>query len=221
LTSPASSIDHTLLKPDTTSEQIRSLCEDAVEFGFASVCIPPVFVALAADLLYGSQVGVGTVVGFPLGYVSTAAKVRETSEAISLGATEIDMVIHLGSARERRFDAVEQEIRRVVEAAGSAPVKVILECCYWEESVKRALTESVVRAGAAYVKTSTGFAPGGATLEDVRLLSVAAAERIGVKAAGGIRSWPECRAFLAAGASRIGTSAGVEIVRQWLEARNL
>ncbi len=218
---PARFIDHTLLRPDVTSGPIRQLCEEAVEHGFASVCIPPSYVTLAADLLYGSDVAVGTVVGFPLGYVAAAVKAFETVEAVSAGAEEIDMVIHLGNAHEGRFDLVEQEIRQVVKAADSARVKVIIECCYLDDPQKSLLTQKVVEAGAAYVKTSTGFGSGGATLADVRLLAAEAAGRIGVKAAGGIRDWDSCRSFLEAGATRIGTSAGTAILSQWQEREGL
>jgi deoxyribose-phosphate aldolase len=216
--SPAPFIDHTLLKPDATTDEICRLCEEAVEFGFASVCIPPVFVALAAELLYGSEVAVGTVVGFPLGYSAGTVKVFETRQVLSAGAGEIDMVINIGAALEGRLDVVEEEIRQVVEAADAAPVKVIIECCYLDADLKRALTECAVKAGGAFVKTSTGFGPAGATLEDVRLLVEAAAGRVGVKAAGGIRDWNACREMLAAGATRVGTSAGAAIMTQWLNS---
>lgn len=212
---PAPLIDHTLLRPDTRADQVRLLCEEAVEYGFASVCIPPVFVPLAAELLYGSEVAVGTVVGFPLGYVPTAVKVFETVQALRHGATEIDMVISLGAALDGCFSEVEEDIRRVTRAAGAGRVKVILECCYLNEPRKAALAEVVAKAGAACVKTATGFGPGGATLEDVALLARIVAGRIGVKAAGGIRDWPFCRALLASGATRIGTSSGPAIVEQW------
>jgi len=218
LLSPASYIDHTLLKPDTTSAKIRRLCEEAVEYGFASVCLPPVFVPLAADLLYGSEVATGTVVGFPLGYVSPAVKAFEAAETVAAGADEVDMVIHLGAVREGNLEAVTGEVRQVVGAAAQAKVKVIIECCELDEAMKRALTLRVIESGAAYVKTSTGFGSGGATVGDVTLLSRVADGRIGVKAAGGIRDWPTCRAMLAAGATRIGTSAGVAIVEDWRKA---
>ena len=212
---PAPLIDHTLLKPDTRAEQVRRLCEEAVEYGFASVCIPPIYVPLAAELLYGSEVAVGTVIGFPLGYSLPAVKVCETAESVAAGATEVDMVIPVGVALDGELAAVEEEIRQVVRAAGTARVKVILECCFLDTALKIALTEAVVRAGAAYVKTSTGFGPGGATIADVELLARIADGRIGVKAAGGIRDWTTCRALLAAGATRIGSSGGVAIVDQW------
>ncbi len=212
---PAAVIDHTLLKPDAVATQVLQLCEEAVEFGFASVCIPPAFVALAADRLYGSEVRVGTVVGFPCGYSTTRQKVVETTDLVAAGAQEIDMVIHLGALLEHRFAAVEEEIAQVVMAAAGASVKVIIECCYLSAELMQGATELVAAAGAAYVKTSTGFGPSGARLEDVALLSRVAAGRIGVKAAGGIRDLASCQALLKAGATRIGTSAGVAIVQQW------
>ncbi len=214
-TGPMTAIDHTLLKATATLAEIEILCEEAVEYGFAAVCIPPLFVAQASSLLYGSDVQVATVVGFPLGYEPTAVKRFQTQQAIANGATEIDMVIQLGAAAAGDLSAVEADIRAVVNVAEGAAVKVIIECCNFDLEIKRALTESVVTAGAAYVKTSTGFAASGATIEDVQLLSQTANGRINVKAAGGIRDWPSCQAMLAAGATRIGSSAGVTIVRQW------
>jgi deoxyribose-phosphate aldolase len=213
----ARAIDHTLLSPLATAEQIERLCAEAVEWDFASVCIPPRFVSQANRCLIGSSVAVGTVVGFPLGYATTAVKVFETREAVAAGALEIDMVISLGAALDGRLKEVEEEIRQVVVAAGPALVKVIIECCYLGRQLKQLLTEMVVAAGAGYVKTSTGFGSGGAVLEDVGLLFAAARRRIGVKAAGGIRDLETCRAFLNAGASRIGTRAGVAIMHQLRE----
>ncbi len=215
MTSPALFIDHTLLKAVATIADIHRLCEEAVEYGFAAVCIPPVYVTRAADFLYGSGVAVATVVGFPLGYQSAAQKAAEAAAAVTAGAGEIDMVIHLGAVLEGHFDAVTAEIRQVVRAARGAIVKVIIECCYLGDNQKRALVDCVVAGGAAFIKTSTGFGSGGATLADVRLLVTAAAGRIQVKAAGGIRDWPDCQPLLAAGATRIGTSAGVAIVAGW------
>ena len=216
--SPAQFIDHTLLRADTTETEVVQLCEAAVECGFASVCIPPCHVASAAQQLYGSEVAVGTVIGFPLGNQTTESKVFEVRQAIDLGADEIDMVIRLDAARAGDFDSVLEDILRVVNAADKAVVKVIIECCLFKEAQKRKLTEIVVRGGADYVKTSTGFAASGATIEDVGLLSETAAGRIRVKAAGGIRDWPTCQAMLKAGADRIGTSAGVAIVKQWRDS---
>ncbi|NIQ95080.1 MAG: deoxyribose-phosphate aldolase [Desulfuromonadales bacterium] len=218
LPDPAPLIDLTLLKADTTEAQIRRLCEEAVEYGFASVCIPPAFVTLASDLLYGSEVKTGTVAGFPLGYVPSRVKAFETAEAVGRGAEEVDMVIHVGDALAGRFDAVTRDIREVVEASGDAAVKVIIECCYLDDETKRRAAEAVVAAGADYVKTSTGFGPGGATVEDVRLLAETADDRVGVKAAGGIRDWEFCRKLIEAGATRIGASAGGAIVEGWKRA---
>ena len=215
MTSPAPFIDHTLLKAVATTADIRRLCEEAVECGFVAVCIPPIYVPTAAECLYGSGVSIATVVGFPLGYQSTRQKACEAAAAVAAGAGEIDMVIHLGAVFEGSFDAVTEEIRQVVAAARGAEVKVIIECCYLQDEQKRALVECAVTAGAAFVKTSTGFGSGGATLADVQLLVAAAAGRIRVKAAGGIRNWSDCQPLLAAGAARIGTSAGVAIVAGW------
>lgn len=214
---PAPFIDHTLLKSTTTSAQIEQLCEEAVEFGFAAVCIPPFYVRQASDLLYGSPVQVATVVGFPLGYEVSTVKGFQTQHALAAGATEVDMVVNLAAARSGDLGLVERDIAAVVTAGEGATVKVIIECCEFDAAMKKTLTETVIAAGADYVKTSTGFASGGATLEDVQLLSRTAAGRAKVKAAGGIRDLDSCLQMIEAGADRIGTSAGVEIARQWLQ----
>jgi len=216
MNNPAPLIDHTLLKPDLLEAQVEALCEEAVEYGFASVCLPPVFVPRAAELLYGSEIKTCSVVGFPCGYNSVQQKIAETTELVAQGAQEIDMVIHLGRLLEGKLPQVEEEIAQVVLAtANSAIVKVIIECCYLNAVQMRQATELVVQGGAAFVKTSTGFGPSGAIVEDVRLLAQTAAGRIGVKAAGGIRDLQSCSALLAAGATRIGSSSGVAIVNQW------
>ncbi|MBE0596971.1 MAG: deoxyribose-phosphate aldolase [Desulfuromonadales bacterium] len=217
--SPAPFIDHTLLKPEATGEEIRLLCEEAVEYGFAAVCVPPVFVSLAVDCLYGSEVRVATVVGFPFGYSTPATKAFEAAEAVAAGAREIDLVIHWGGVRQGGLAAAQAEIAELVRLVPEATVKVILECCHLEPALQQAMVERAVAAGAAFVKTSTGFGPAGATVADVQRLVAAAAGRIRVKAAGGIRDWPTCRAMLEAGASRIGTSAGVAIVHQWQQSQ--
>lgn len=214
--SPARLIDHTLLRPDTTRAEISRLCDEAVEYGFAAVCIPPRHVAQAVATLYGSDVAVATVIGFPCGYAATSVKLFEAGEAAAHGAREIDVVIDLGAARSGNLDEVEDELTRLVRGLPTVAVKVIIECCLFDDATKTALSEVVVRSGAAMVKTSTGFGSGGATLADVALLSASVAGRIGVKAAGGIRDWAACRAMLAAGATRIGTSAGPAIVDGWL-----
>jgi deoxyribose-phosphate aldolase len=221
MNTPAKFIDHTLLKADASNAEIAVLCEEAVEYGFASVCVPPVFVSQASRLLYGSDVAVCTVVGFPLGYQTTETKVFETHQAIASGAEEIDMVVNLGAARSSDFAAVGDEIRKIIAASDTSLVKVIIESCLFDAAVKTGLVEVIVENGADYVKTSTGFASAGASLEDVRLLCRVAAGRIKVKAAGGIRDWPACESMLAAGAARIGTSAGVAIMQQWRNAVGL
>lgn len=221
MNSPARQIDHTLLKADASSADIARLCEEAVEYGFASVCIPPCYVPEASRLLYGSEVAVCTVVGFPLGNQTTETKVFETRQAVAAGAAEIDMVINIGAVRCADYALVLEDIRQVVAAAGDAIVKVIIECCLLTDEEKRRLVDVVVDSGAGYVKTSTGFAASGATVADVRLLAQAASARIKVKAAGGVRDWPTCRAMLQAGADRIGSSAGTVIVQAWLEDAGL
>lgn len=212
---PATLIDHTLLAPVATAAQIDQLCEEAVEFDFASVCVAPQYVFRAANTLYGSDAKVATVVAFPWGYSTTRSKVQETSELVAAGADEIDMVMSLGLFLDGRADKVEEDIAQVVLAAAGRSVKVIIECCCLNDLQKRLAADLVMRSGADFVKTSTGFAASGAVIDDVRLLSATVAGRIGVKAAGGIRNLADCQAFIAAGATRIGTSAGVEIVSQW------
>ena len=217
MNSPAKHIDHTLLKSDASGADIANLCEEAVEHGFASVCVPPSYVPQARQLLYGSGVAVCTVVGFPLGYQTTETKAFEARQAVSAGASEVDMVINLGSVRNADFTLVGDDIRQVVAAAENAVVKVIIECCLLDNAEKSKLVDIIVKSGAGYVKTSTGFAAFGATLEDVKLLAECSAGRIQVKAAGGVRDWASCRDMIAAGAERIGTSAGVVIMREWQE----
>ncbi|MEZ4598552.1 MAG: deoxyribose-phosphate aldolase [Syntrophotaleaceae bacterium] len=213
----ARTIDHTLLSPLASLAQIEELCNQASGWGFASVCIPPRYVPAAARNLKGLPVAVGTVVGFPLGYATTATKVFETGEAVAAGADEIDMVVSLGDACQGRMDLVHEEISQVVLAAGKAAVKVIIECCYLQPPLLRQLAEVVIAAGGRFVKTSTGFGSGGAVLEDIQLLHEVVRGRIGIKASGGIKDWATCRNFLAAGATRIGTSSALAIMRQFLE----
>jgi deoxyribose-phosphate aldolase len=209
-------IDHTLLKPEATREQIKKLCEEAVRFGFASVCVNPWNVAQAAELVRGSDVKVCTVVGFPLGATLPQAKIYETEEAIKLGAQEIDMVINVGALKSGLDEVVEADIRGVVEAShrGNAICKVILEAALLttEEKVRGSLAAK--NAGADFVKTSTGFGPGGATAEDVQLMRCIVGGEIGVKAAGGVRSLEDLKKMVAAGATRIGASASVKILEQ-------
>lgn len=212
----AALIDHTLLKPDATRQQVAKLCEEARRFGFATVCVNPVWVALCRTLLEGSAVKVCTVVGFPLGATTTEVKRAETEQAVALGAEEIDMVIPVGLLRSGDLDAVYLDIRAVVEAAqrGPALVKVIIEAALLDDSQKMQACALARLAGAHYVKTSTGFGPSGATAHDVALMRRVVGEEMGVKAAGGIRSFQDLEQMSAAGATRIGASASVKILEQ-------
>ncbi len=209
-------IDHTILKPEATSAQIRQLCEEALHFGFASACMNPFYVPLAAELMRGSAVKVCTVAGFPLGATTTDAKVFEAQEAIQHGAQEIDMVMNVGALKSGDDEAVEEDIRRVTDAChrGKAICKVILENCLLTREEKIRACQIAMRAGADYVKTSTGFNSGGATVEDVELMRATVGPKMGVKASGGIRTYEDVLKMVAAGATRIGTSSGVKIVEQ-------
>jgi deoxyribose-phosphate aldolase len=208
----AAMIDHTLLKPEATEEQIRVLCEEAKEHGFASVCVNPYWVKQAAEWLKGSNVKVCTVVGFPLGATTKEAKAFEAKNAIENGAEEIDMVLNIGALKSGDFQTVEEDIRAVVETAGGAVVKVILETgLLSDEEIVKACELSKV-AGAHFVKTSTGFGKGGATVEAVRLMRETVGTEMGVKASGGIRNAEMALQMVEAGANRIGASASVAIV---------
>ena len=207
-------IDHTLLRPDATRQEIQTLCSEARRYGFATVCVNPCWVPLAAAELAGSEVRVCTVVGFPLGATSTEIKRSEAETAIRVGAREIDMVINVGALRSGEFDLVKMDILAVVEAShrGGAIVKVILETALLDDSQKAIACTLALMAGADFVKTSTGFGPGGATAHDVALMRRVVGPKMGVKAAGGIRSLRDLEQMVAAGASRIGASASVRIV---------
>lgn len=206
-------IDHTILKPETVQSQVETICEEALAYDFASVCINPTWVSLTSKLLAGSDVKVCTVIGFPLGANTPEVKAFETKDAIANGAQEIDMVINVGAAKQGDWELVERDIRAVVEAANGTLVKVIIETCLLtdEEKVKACLAS--VAAGADYVKTSTGFSTGGATVEDVKLMRETVGPDIGVKASGGVRSYEDMEAMVAAGATRIGTSSGVLLMQ--------
>jgi deoxyribose-phosphate aldolase len=208
-------IDHTVLKPETGTQQIVNICREAREYAFKSVCVNPCHAALVKKELAGSPVLTCVVIGFPLGATATVVKVFETRTAINDGADEIDMVINIGALKDQRLDVVESDIRAVVTAAkGKALVKVIIECCLLTDEEKIAACECILRAGADYVKTSTGFSTSGATVEDIALLRRTVGDKTGVKASGGIRDYKTALAMIEAGASRIGTSAGVEIMKQ-------
>jgi len=209
----ASMIDHTLLKPDARPEQIERLCEEAVENGFATVCVNGAWVALAAERLEGSPVRVDAVVGFPLGAGTSSSKAFEAENAVGGGASEIDMVINVGGLKAGLDDVVSRDIESVVAAVDEAGiVKVILETCLLDDTEKVRACELARDAGAAFVKTSTGFASGGATVEDVALMRATVGEAMGVKASGGIRTREQALAMIRAGADRLGTSSGVQIV---------
>jgi deoxyribose-phosphate aldolase len=209
-------IDHTLLKPQATPVQVEQLCDEARRYRFASVCINPVYVRLAAEKLEGSGVAVCTVVGFPLGATTTFIKAREAQQAIADGAAEIDMVIHIGALKAGDHGAVQEDIAAVALACheGGALLKVIIEAVLLSDEEKVTACRLAQVAGADFVKTSTGFAGGGATVEDVRLMRQTVGPRMGIKAAGGVRSYADAMAMVEAGATRIGASAGVEIVEQ-------
>ena len=207
-------IDHTLLKPDATIEQITALCAEARQYQFASVCVNPTHVQLCAGLLAGTPVKVCTVIGFPLGATSTAAKEYEAEIAILDGATELDMVINVGALKSGAYTLVAQDIQAVVEVghAADALVKVIIETSLLSEEEKVTACLLAKQAGADFVKTSTGFSGGGATAEDIALMRKVVGPEIGVKASGGVRSYADAQAMIEAGATRIGASAGVKIV---------
>ena len=206
--------DHTLLKPDATSEQIRKLCAEAKKYEFASVCVNPCYIPLAKKELEGSIVKVCTVIGFPLGAMRTAAKAYEAKEAIEAGADEVDMVINVGKAKEGDFAAVRDDIAAVKKACGNTLLKVILETCLLTKEEIVACCKSAMEAGADYVKTSTGFSKGGATPEDVALMRQTVGDKLGVKASGGVHNLAEAKAMIEAGASRIGASASVVVMEE-------
>ncbi len=212
----AAMIDHTLLKPDATRGDIEKLCREAAEFHFATVCINPTWVALAARLLRGSGVGVCTVVGFPLGATTADVKHYETRRAIFDGAAEVDMVINIGALKSGDLQTVERDIAAVVQPCREANVisKVIIEAALLTDDEKIAASTLSKAAGADFVKTSTGFASGGATAHDVALMRRVVGAEMGVKAAGGVRDYDGLKAMVAAGATRVGASAGVKIVQE-------
>lgn len=206
-------IDHTVLKPETTKDQVAKVLEEAKEYDFASVCINPTWVSFAAEGLKGTDVKVCTVIGFPLGANTPAVKAFETKDAIANGADEIDMVINIGALKDKNYDLVLEDIKAVVEASGDKLVKVIIETCLLTDEEKVKACELSKQAGADFVKTSTGFSTGGATVEDVALMRKTVGPEMGVKASGGARSYEDAIAFIEAGATRIGASSGVAIMK--------
>ncbi|RYX99621.1 deoxyribose-phosphate aldolase [bacterium] len=208
----ASFIDHTLLKPEATESQVIQLCEEAKKYNFASVCVNPGFVPLSAKLLAGSPVMVCTVIGFPLGATTSETKAFETRQAIAQGANEIDMVINVGALKSKDYAKVEEDIRAVVNACNGTTLKVILETALLTDDEKIKACELSVKAGANFVKTSTGFGPSGATEDDIALMRRVVGPDLGVKASGGIRDTDTTIRMLKAGATRVGASASVAIV---------
>lgn len=208
----AALIDHTMLKADSSKETILKYCQEAKEYGFASVCVNSAQVALVASELQGSKIKTCSVVGFPLGAMSTPAKAFEAKQAVADGAAEIDMVMNIGAAKDGDWAKVEEDIRAVVEAAKPAIVKVIIETCLLTDEEKVKACQSAKNASAAFVKTSTGFSTAGATLEDVKLMRETVGEEMGVKASGGVRDPEFAKALIAAGANRLGASNGLKVL---------
>lgn len=207
-----SHVDHTLLKPEATEAQIRTLCQEALDYSTASVCINPRYIPLAVSLLQG-KIPVCTVIGFPLGAMTTEAKVFEAGEAVTKGADEIDMVISIGDLKDKKFDAIESEIKAVKAAIGSHILKVIIETCLLTDEEKRRMCHIVARAGGDYIKTSTGFSSGGATAADVALFAEETQGQIKIKAAGGIKTYDDMLTFLSLGADRLGSSSAVRLAK--------
>ena len=205
-------IDHTQLKPDATKEKILTLCKEAAEYDFASVCVNPCWIPVCTEALKGTDVKVCTVIGFPLGAMSKNAKVFETKDAIEAGAQEIDMVINVGMLKDGQDDYVIDEIRAVKEACGTHILKVIIEACLLTDEEKVRACVDAEKAGADFVKTSTGFSTGGATFEDVRLMRASVGPDVKVKAAGGIRDKETFEKMIELGAERIGTSSGAKLI---------
>lgn len=206
-------VDHTLLLQPSTWEEIRQICDDAAKYRTASVCIPPSYVKQASDYLKG-EIAVCTVIGFPNGYMTTKAKEFEAKDAIANGADEIDMVINIGWMKDQKYDLVEEEIRTLKAACGEKILKVIIETCLLTREEKIKMCEIVTKAGADYIKTSTGFSTGGATFEDVELFAAHVGKGVKIKAAGGISSMEDAEKFLMLGADRLGTSRIIKIIKQ-------
>ena len=207
-------IDHTQLKPTASKSDIIKLCDEAKRYGFYAVCVNPYYVPLASKLLDGTDIKVSSAVGFPLGATFTEVKTAEAERSIRFGASEIDMVMNISAFKSGDLEYVKRDIREVKERIGDVVLKVIIECCYLTDDEKILAAKICEEAGADYVKTSTGFGPGGATLEDVRLLRKTLSPKVKIKAAGGIRTFEQAVKFIEAGADRIGTSSGVKIAEE-------
>lgn len=217
----AGMIDHTILKANAREEEVKTLCEEALKYQFATVCINPCYIPQAVHLLQGSGVGITSVVGFPLGTMTSMAKAYEAKEAVQLGASEIDMVINVGALKDEKYEYILHEIGLVVKESKKADpdtvVKVIIETCLLTKDEIIKACQLAVEAGADYVKTSTGFSTGGATVEDIALMRETVGPSIGIKASGGIRTYLGAKAMIDAGATRIGASASVDIANQEMD----
>jgi len=213
-------IDHSLLRPDTTHGDIERLCEEARKFGFHSVCVHPYFIKKAKELLRGSMVKVTTVIGFPLGLTLIEVKVYEAMHASILGADELDIVINIGAVKSGDWNTVRKDISDVIIATKGLIHKTIIETCYLDDSEKKRVVEIALDAGSEFIKTSTGFGPGGARVKDIRLIKGIVKDSAGIKASGGIRTLRRLLEVLEAGATRIGTSAGVRIIRNLKKERS-
>ncbi len=205
-------IDHTLLKPTATWEDIQKICDESIEFNTASICIPACYIS-RINKKYGDKVNICTVVGFPLGYSTTEAKVLEAKQAIENGANEIDMVINISDVKNGDYDKVTAEIKAIKEAVGNKILKVIIETCYLTEEEKIAMCKSVTDAGADYIKTSTGFGTGGATIEDIKLFKQHIGPNVKMKAAGGVKTVADLEMFIEEGCERIGTSSAIKLIQ--------
>jgi len=205
-------VDHTLLKPTAQWEGIQKLCEEAIEYGTASVCIPPSYIKRVKDT-YGDKINICTVVGFPLGYSVAEAKAAEAKKALEDGVNEVDMVINIGDVKNGDYKKVEAEIAALKRITGDKILKVIIETCYLTMEEKKELCYTVTKAGADYIKTSTGFGTAGATIEDIRLFKANIGPNVKIKAAGGVRSIEDMEMFISEGCSRIGTSSAIELIK--------
>ena len=205
-------VDHTLLKPIATWEDIQKICDESIEYNTASICIPSCYISRINEK-YGDKVNICTVVGFPLGYSTTEAKVLEAKQAIENGANEIDMVINISDVKNGDYDKVTAEIKALKEAVGDKILKVIIETCYLTEEEKIAMCKSVTDAGADYIKTSTGFGTGGATIEDIKLFKQHIGPNVKIKAAGGVKTVEDLEMFITEGCERIGTNSAINLIK--------
>lgn len=210
-------IDHTLLKATATEADIIQLCKEAIEYDFYAVCVNSCYVTFCKNLLQDSTIKIASVVGFPLGAMQTDSKIFEATQAIKNGADEIDMVINIGLLKSEKYDLVEQEIKQIKEAIGNKILKVIIETCYLTDEEKKMATRLTINAGADFVKTSTGFGTGGATLEDIALMKSITSNNIQIKASGGIRNFASAQQYIDLGVTRIGTSNGIQIVTHQIQ----